>query len=99
VHHLRRNLYEQQIFLSDEEFIDHPVGRRVLPGVAQDQFDHPLDADEVIRLLLVHMPRFDDSWAGRGEIELAKSFEDIPITSEEFGQVSPFIHDPVELPG
>ena len=49
IHH-RRNLDEQRVVLADEEFLDLPARRRVVPRIVQRQLEHPAHDREAVVL-------------------------------------------------
>ncbi len=53
------------------------MGRRIFPGIVQDQLDHSLKTDHVVGLLFMQMPGLDYSRVGRGHVDL--TFTDFGI--------------------
>jgi len=86
-------LNQQWVVDPDEELIDLPLGRRTLPRIIKDQFDHPLDGADVIGLDLVIVPGLHHLRIGGADICLTELQKQFIICPEDLHHPSPLIRD------
>ena len=92
-----RDADEDRVLLTDEELHETLVGRGVLAGVVERDLHHPVDAGEVVGLLLVVVPRLDDARVGRRAVDLAELLEDLVVAAEDLHQPAALVGNDVEF--
>lgn len=91
-----RDAEEDRVLVTDEELHETLVGGGVLAGVVERDLHHPVDAGEVVGLLLVVVPRLDDARVGRRAVDLAELLEDCVVAAEDLHQPAALVRDDVE---
>lgn len=83
--------------LTYEEFVDLSICGGVRSRVVESYLKHAVDACEIVCLLPMTVPSFDDSRVGGCDIGLTELLEDVPVASEDFDEPTSFIMNRLEL--
>lgn len=85
------DLDEEAIVVPNEELGDFAARGRVGAVIVKGEFDGAADAGEVVGLVFVEVPSFDDAGVGGGHVYLAEASEEVVVAAQDFHQSAAFI--------
>ncbi len=89
-----RNLHEGWVLRAEKELVHCTFGLGIITRVNQDELHHAADAGEVIDLMLVVVPRLNDSRVGGRDVHLTELRKELRVIgAEDVHQPAPLIRD------